>query len=124
MLYTTFQTVEARVDISYVGTEVNGDSFFERPLKGAIRHGIIVAGYVIPFAMVVLIMLIIILMYEETWELLMWLLKKVRSITCRNYEPLNGDPNAPNGVPNAPNGVQNVPNGVLKSFGRRCYNQR
>ena len=128
MLYTTFQTVEARVDISYVGTAINGDcqsSIFERPLKGAIRHGIIAAGYIIPFAMVALILLIIILllMYKKTWELLMWLLEKVRSMTCRNYAPLH---NEPNGVPNALNGVPNAPNGILsplRLFGRRMQSK-
>ena len=102
MIYATFQIVEARVDISYVGTAINGDcqsSIFERPLKGIIRHGIIAAGYVIPFVMVLIItIMLIILMYKEIWTLLKWMSWKVRSFTHRY-----------GAVPNAPDEVQNAP---------------
>ena len=49
----------------YEGTAVNGDcqsSIFERPLKGTIPHGFIIAGYAIPFAAVAIIIIVIILL--------------------------------------------------------------
>ena len=36
----------------YVGTAVSGDremSIFSRPLKGSLHHGLILAGYIVPF---------------------------------------------------------------------------
>ena len=59
MIYTTFQNVEARVYMSYDGTAINGDcqsSILECPLKGSIQHGIIAAGYALPFATIIMTM--------------------------------------------------------------------
>ena len=61
-VYATFQTVEAEVEELYVGTAVDGNhpmSIWKRPLKRSVHHGIILAGYIVPFVVTILAILLL-----------------------------------------------------------------
>ena len=51
-VYAAFRSIGAKIGESYLGTAVNGNrptSIWDRPLEDGIHHGIIMAGYVVPF---------------------------------------------------------------------------
>ena len=51
------------MDKSYLGTAVNGDrpmSIFNHPLKMGLHHGIIIAGYIIPYIITFVVLLVLV----------------------------------------------------------------
>jgi hypothetical protein len=72
-VYATFRTVEPRLDVSFMGTAVNGDhrmSIKDHPLLGGIGHDIIPAGYILPPVVtgVIIIIVLPIVLFVLIWK--------------------------------------------------------
>ena len=61
-IYATTQMGEVEVEVSYMGTAVNGNqsmSIEDRPLKGGIKYSIIPAGYILPPILIFVIFVVV-----------------------------------------------------------------